>query len=93
MIDKGVRIPAGIEIGVDLELDRKRGFTISNNGVVTVAKTEDLSSLEPNSSVLAPIRTDSGSNQIIAPKGLSATPPNSYAMVREMDRMQRDTIE
>jgi NDP-sugar pyrophosphorylase family protein len=48
IIDKGVRIPEGFEIGYDLETDRKRGFTISNNGIVTVAKTEDLSFLESN---------------------------------------------
>ncbi len=43
IIDKYVRIPSGMEIGYDLDLDRSRGFTISNNGIVTVAKTEDLS--------------------------------------------------
>jgi hypothetical protein len=32
-----------------LEEDRARGFTISPNGIVTVAKTEDLSGIEPSS--------------------------------------------
>ncbi len=40
IIDKGVRIPPGTEIGFDLEKDRQRGFTISDNGIVTIAKTE-----------------------------------------------------
>jgi len=38
IIDKGVRVPPGVEIGYDLELDRQRGFTITDNGVVVIAK-------------------------------------------------------
>ena len=37
IIDKGVRIPAGMEIGYDLAADRKR-FTVSEGGVVVVPK-------------------------------------------------------
>ena len=40
IIDKGVTIPPGMEIGYDLELDRKRGFAISPNGVVVIAKND-----------------------------------------------------
>jgi NDP-sugar pyrophosphorylase family protein len=43
VVDKNVKIPSGMQIGVDLELDRSRGFTVSPRGIVTVAKTEDLS--------------------------------------------------
>jgi glucose-1-phosphate adenylyltransferase len=43
IIDKYVKVPQGMEIGVDLEMDRSRGFTVSSRGIVTVAKTEDLS--------------------------------------------------
>lgn len=43
VIDKNVCIPPGMEIGFDQELDRSRGFTVSPKGIVTVAKTEDLS--------------------------------------------------
>lgn len=38
IVDKGVSIPAGCQIGFDLELDRQRGFTISDGGVVVIAK-------------------------------------------------------
>jgi glucose-1-phosphate adenylyltransferase len=37
IIDKNVHIPAGMEIGYDLDADRKR-FTVSEGGVVVVPK-------------------------------------------------------
>src|SRR3712207_2147677 len=37
IIDKNVVIPAGMEIGIDLERDRKR-FTVSDSGVVVIGK-------------------------------------------------------
>jgi glucose-1-phosphate adenylyltransferase len=38
IIDKNVRIPPGTKIGYDLELDRRRGYTLSENGVVVIGK-------------------------------------------------------
>jgi glucose-1-phosphate adenylyltransferase len=38
IIDKEARIEAGASVGYDLELDRKRGCTISDNGIVVVPK-------------------------------------------------------
>jgi glucose-1-phosphate adenylyltransferase len=38
IIDKNVLIPPGASIGVDLERDRARGFTISEGGVVVLGK-------------------------------------------------------
>jgi glucose-1-phosphate adenylyltransferase len=40
IIDKDVQIPSGVEIGFDLELDRRRGFTISPEGVVVIGKSD-----------------------------------------------------
>ena len=42
IIDKGVHIPAGIEIGYDRELDRSRGFTITEAGITVIAKTHGM---------------------------------------------------
>jgi glucose-1-phosphate adenylyltransferase len=42
IIDKDVRIPTGFEIGWNLDADRARGFTASDEGVIVVAKGEDL---------------------------------------------------
>jgi glucose-1-phosphate adenylyltransferase len=40
IIDKDVRIPPGTTIGYDLDHDRRRGFTITDQGVVVIAKAE-----------------------------------------------------
>ena len=38
IVDKNVRIPAGVQVGVNHDDDRARGFTISDAGVVVVPK-------------------------------------------------------
>ncbi len=45
IIDKGVEIPSHAEIGFDLEQDRKRGFTISDEGIVVIAKGDGIEHL------------------------------------------------
>jgi len=87
IIDKGVCIPAGFEIGFDLELDRKRGFTISNNGIVTVAKTEDLSAFAMQSTS-NPMRADNGDTNIVPPKGMNNPigPKHLYSRVVDSTR-------
>ncbi|MFO0915769.1 MAG: glucose-1-phosphate adenylyltransferase [Pirellulales bacterium] len=45
IIDKGIRIPSGVEIGYDLELDKERGFTISEGGVVVLASSDGVEKL------------------------------------------------
>jgi glucose-1-phosphate adenylyltransferase len=42
IIDKDVHIPSGFEIGWNRELDLERGFTATEDGIVVVAKGEDL---------------------------------------------------
>lgn len=39
IIDKGVSIPANVRIGFDPEEDRRRGFVISDKGIVVIGKT------------------------------------------------------
>jgi glucose-1-phosphate adenylyltransferase len=40
IIDKGVHIPSGAQIGFDYEHDRQRGFIVSDHGVVVIAKAD-----------------------------------------------------
>jgi glucose-1-phosphate adenylyltransferase len=40
IIDKHVQIPPGTEIGFDHDQDRARGFTVSEGGVVVIAKAD-----------------------------------------------------
>ena len=40
IIDKDVQIPAHATIGYDLEHDRQRGFMVTEQGVVVIAKAE-----------------------------------------------------
>ncbi|HUT12185.1 MAG TPA: glucose-1-phosphate adenylyltransferase [Thermoguttaceae bacterium] len=45
IIDKEVRIPAGAKIGYHLELDRQRGFTVTEKGITVIAKTDRVEDL------------------------------------------------
>jgi glucose-1-phosphate adenylyltransferase len=42
ILDKEVRVPAGFVVGHDHELDRARGFTVTDEGLTIVPKEEDL---------------------------------------------------
>jgi glucose-1-phosphate adenylyltransferase len=51
IIDKGVRIPPGIEIGFDVDQDRARGFTVTDNGIVVIAKADGVEHLSDSERV------------------------------------------
>lgn len=42
ILDKNVKVPPGVRIGVNLEEDRARGFTISDAGVVVIGKDDPI---------------------------------------------------
>ncbi len=44
IIDKGVDVPAGTQIGYDVDSDRARGFTITESGIVVIARGEAIRS-------------------------------------------------
>jgi glucose-1-phosphate adenylyltransferase len=45
IVDKGVRIPAGMEIGYDHERDEQRGFLVTEKQVTVIAQTDGLEHL------------------------------------------------
>lgn len=42
ILDKNVSVPAGARIGVDVEEDRARGYTFSDNGIVVLGKGDEV---------------------------------------------------
>jgi glucose-1-phosphate adenylyltransferase len=42
ILDKNVRVPAGASIGVDAELDRARGFTVTDSGLTVLSKGQEV---------------------------------------------------
>ena len=42
IVDKGVQIPPETEIGFDADADRARGFTVTDSGIVVIARGEDI---------------------------------------------------
>ena len=62
IVDKDVKIPEGAIIGVDHELDRARGFTVTDSGIVVIGKSDSVVSTVPKSHLqLAKNRTDTPS--------------------------------
>ena len=47
IIDKDVKIPPDTTIGYDLEHDRRRGFTVTEQGVVVIAKADIAEQISP----------------------------------------------
>ena len=48
IVDKESRIRAGTSIGYDHEADKRKGCTISDNGIVVVPKGSDIIRTEPS---------------------------------------------
>ncbi len=45
IIDKGVNLPDGTEIGFDPDHDRQRGYTVTESGIVVIAKSDGTNEL------------------------------------------------
>jgi glucose-1-phosphate adenylyltransferase len=48
ILDKNVRVPAGASIGVDAELDRARGFTVTESGLTVLSKGQEVLLQKPS---------------------------------------------
>lgn len=61
IVDKYVTIPEGTEIGYDPDADRKRGFKVTENGVVVIAKGTILDKTRPVVVGTGPLENDENS--------------------------------
>lgn len=53
IVDKNVKIPERAVVGVDHELDRARGFCVTESGIVVIGKSDSVESGVPKSHFLA----------------------------------------
>ena len=47
IVDKNVKIPAGVEIGFDHDADRARGFAVTESGIVVIGKSDSVDGAVP----------------------------------------------
>ncbi|ALE05968.1 glucose-1-phosphate adenylyltransferase [Arthrobacter sp. ERGS1:01] len=79
IIDKNVRIPAGATIGVDPELDRARGFTITESGLTVLSKGQ-----------VVPV-PDAAERALAATA--AAELPEALQLAIDADRVSQDTVD
>lgn len=79
IIDKNVRIPAGAAIGVDADLDRARGFIITESGLTVLSKGQQ---------VPAP-----DAHEIELSKAAAAELPEALALAIGRDEVSQETVD
>jgi glucose-1-phosphate adenylyltransferase len=79
ILDKYVKVPAGAAIGLDPELDRARGFKVTDSGITVLAKGQKVP--EPGDAE----RALSAANLHLVPNAVKAATESNPAM--------RDTVE
>ena len=70
IIDKNVKVPAGAAIGLDPELDRARGFKVTDSGITVLSKGQLVP--EPGEAE----RALSAANLILVPDAVTAATEN-----------------
>ena len=76
ILDKNVKVPAGAAIGLDPELDRARGFKVTESGITVLAKGQEVP--EPGDAE----RALSAANLHLVPNAVKTATQN-YPSVRE----------
>jgi glucose-1-phosphate adenylyltransferase len=76
IIDKNVKVPAGAAIGLDADLDRARGFKVTDSGITVLSKGQHVP--EPGDEELAL----SAKNLHLVPNAIKAATAN-YPELRE----------
>ena len=81
IIDKNVRVPAGAAIGLDPELDRARGFKVTDSGITVLSKGQLVP--EPGEDE----RALSAANLILVPDAVRAATENWPALRESVDKV------
>jgi len=79
IIDKNVRIPAGATIGVDADLDRARGFLITESGITVLSKGQHVPA--PDAAEIQLSRT------------AAAELPEALALAIGRDEVSQETVD
>jgi glucose-1-phosphate adenylyltransferase len=81
IIDKNVKVPAGAAIGLDPELDRARGFKVTDSGITVLSKGQLVP--EPGEAE----RALSAANLILVPDAVRAATENWPALRESVDKV------
>ncbi|MEC5180646.1 glucose-1-phosphate adenylyltransferase [Arthrobacter sp. CG_A4] len=81
IIDKNVKVPAHAAIGLDAELDRSRGFKVTDTGITVVSKGQLVP--EPGEAE----RVLSSANLILVPDAVKAATENWPALRESVDKI------
>jgi glucose-1-phosphate adenylyltransferase len=81
IIDKNVRIPAHAAIGLDPELDRARGFKVTDSGITVLSKGQEVP--EPGDAE----RALSAANLILVPNAVRAATEKWAALRESVDKV------
>ena len=81
IIDKNVKVPAGAAIGLDPELDRARGFKVTDSGITVLSKGQLVP--EPGEAE----RALSAANLILVPDAVKAATENWPALRDSVDKV------
>lgn len=79
IVDKNVKVPAGATIGVDHDLDRARGFTITDSGLTVLSKGQHVPAPDAQERELA--------------LAAAAELPEALALATSTNHVAQDTLE
>lgn len=90
IIDKNVKVPAGAAIGLDADLDRARGFKVTESGITVLAKDQVVP--EPDASELAL----AAEHRRTVPEAIKAATekfPDIRDSAEQVTKIQADSVE
>ncbi|WP_442545765.1 glucose-1-phosphate adenylyltransferase [Arthrobacter sp. KN11-1C] len=90
IIDKNVKVPAGAAIGLDADLDRARGFKVTESGITVLAKDQVVPEPEASELALAAAHRRSVPEAI---KAATEKFPDIRDSAEQVTKIQADSVE